>query len=161
MALPQEAGRASGRGLEGHPFLSVTPGGQEKGVWKALLSGIFGLFEETWPCVGPGALPSQWWGSRLLSGTCLPRALREPGVRAGAPRDSHDPQGPREGIVGTQKQGKACFLLRKSFPLGLACGSGGGCPGRGERAWQGAAPAGLCAGGHTAQQCPQHTEGRD
>lgn len=118
MALPQEAGRASGRGLGGHPFLSVTPGGQEKGVWKALLSGIFGLFEETWPCVGPGALPSQWWGSRLLSGTCLPRALREPGVQAGAPRDSHDPQGPREGIVGTQRQGKGCFLLRKSFRLG-------------------------------------------
>lgn len=37
-----EVDRASGRW--GHPFLSVTPGGQEKGVWKALLSGI-----PSWP----------------------------------------------------------------------------------------------------------------
>lgn len=46
---PRRSGSTSGGGqgirqVGGHPFLSVTPGGQEKGVWKALLSGI-----PSWP----------------------------------------------------------------------------------------------------------------
>ena len=43
MALTQEADRASGRELGSHLFLSVTPGGQDKGVWKALLSAFIGV----------------------------------------------------------------------------------------------------------------------
>ena len=55
MALTQEADRASGRELGSHLFLSVTPGGQEKGVWKALLSGI-----PSWPLSGDLALCGPW-----------------------------------------------------------------------------------------------------
>lgn len=69
--------------------------------------------------MGPGALPSQRWGKPALEWQ-----LPAPGTQ-GARRPNwgnqglHDPQGPREGIAGTQRQGKGCFLLTKSSRPGF------------------------------------------
>jgi len=62
----------------------------------------------------------------------------------------HDPQGPHEGIVGTQSARERCFLLRKSFRPGFGLWKWG--PGEGQPPLVSVQEAG---------QWEQHAEDRD